>query len=914
MGKVGGVRFSRRLGIILVAALGSVAACATEDDGCDHHDQIVCESGVLFWKDGCGQPEETITQCECGCAEGSIECAAPCGCQRGTCDSLGRECGTWDDGCGGTVSCLPCPADSECDADGHCQAGCVASTCDAAGRECGTWDDGCGKTFTCLPCPTGSECDADGHCQAGCIATTCEAVGRECGTWDDGCGGSMTCGPCADGVSCGAEGRCEDGCVEARCPDLGKQCGTWGDGCGELLTCGPCPADWSCLADGTCEPPCVPKSCVDLDRRCGTWDDGCGGEARCGTCEVDQRCSGAGSCEPLCPGVRIASDGLLDLDLRAVLVTGEVRLAGNTLPDESQPRGTISFIAADAGGSVALTLGTKGSLAYAATLPPGVYRVEYAPNPSLCALTSPGAMPCVAGVLRDSVRLDSDGVLDLDIPVVRVRGRVTIGGGELPSLASDRGRLSFALAGGGVATTRSFGSAGQVDYELRLLPGTYQVGYLANPGLCTGRNTPPLPCNDGTIQAAVSLATDGVLDLEIPVAKVRGVATLKGSSLPTATGDRGGFAFALRGGGTAMTRRYGNDLLADYALSLFPGIYDVAFSGNALCTGKSFPPLPCNAGPVRSGIAIAGTGLLDLDLSIVRVEGRVTVAGRSMPAATGSRGSVSFTLKDGGTTATQDFGKDSTASYKLSLLAGRYDVAWSGNGLCGSTTAPPVPCNAGMLTTGVELAADGVLDLDVPMVKVQGRVTLDGGTLPAATSNRGSVVLALRGGGNVVTRELGTGATAAFAASVLPGQYDVRWSGNGLCDGRKSPEIPCNEGPVLTDLALTSDGVLDVDIRAVKVRGRATLEGGTLPVATGDRGSFAFGLVGGGSVPTAPLGPSGSTDYALTLLPGSYLVRHVANAALCGERKAAPPVPCADDVLLGCETLNRMVLPEVSTR
>lgn len=55
------------------------------------------------------------------------------GCE--TCASLGKECGTWDDGCGGTLTCGPCAPGIACD---QYRGVCVENVCDLAEMGCCT--------------------------------------------------------------------------------------------------------------------------------------------------------------------------------------------------------------------------------------------------------------------------------------------------------------------------------------------------------------------------------------------------------------------------------------------------------------------------------------------------------------------------------------------------------------------------------------------------------------------------------------------------------------------------------------------------------------------------------------------------------------------------------------------------------
>jgi hypothetical protein len=178
-------------------------SCGTIDDGCG---TVPC--GTL--NGACPTGES--------CTDGV--CALPPECvPRTTCEAEGRSCGSLDDGCA-TVACGPlsgaCPAGELCNASGVCEAAppeCVPRvTCDDVGRNCGSLDDGC-ATVTCGPlsgaCPAGELCNASGVCEAmppECVPrVTCDDVGHDCGSLDDGCA-TVVCGAygggCPSGQSC----------------------------------------------------------------------------------------------------------------------------------------------------------------------------------------------------------------------------------------------------------------------------------------------------------------------------------------------------------------------------------------------------------------------------------------------------------------------------------------------------------------------------------------------------------------------------------------------------------------------------------------------------------------------------------------------------------------------------------------
>ena len=146
-------------------------------------------------------------------------------CTPKTCGELEKECGTWHDGCLGTVTCGPCPFPdrSSCDLNGKCK--CTPYSCSELNKQCGTWDDGCGGVLDCASCPFPniSTCDVNGRC-----IFQCQSGYHSCGTQDGGMdGGLIHCYQdddiehCGDDVSCAA---CQAGDSMATVACINRQC------------------------------------------------------------------------------------------------------------------------------------------------------------------------------------------------------------------------------------------------------------------------------------------------------------------------------------------------------------------------------------------------------------------------------------------------------------------------------------------------------------------------------------------------------------------------------------------------------------------------------------------------------------------------------------------------------------------
>jgi len=446
-----------------------------------------------------------------------------------------------------------------------------------------------------------------------------------------------------------------------------------------------------------------------------------------------------------------------------------------------------------------------------------------------------GGLPACSGT-----PLTTSGVLDVNLAVVHVTGKITLNAAALPAQPS--GSLTFTET----ATNVSLEVPLKATYDIALTPGTYTVSYESASSLaCTGA----LPCNSGPIKRNVALASDGVLDVDIPAITASGKITVNGGAVTSSPSSS--INFTLDGGHPSTIA-----LASTYSTTLLPGTYTVGFAANdSTCQG----PLPCNAGPIKTGLALTTSGVLDLDIPAVAVSGAITVNGAALPAS--PAGKLTFALTGGSQTQLV-----LAPSYTATLLRGTYTVGFAGATPCTGV----LPCNAGPIKTAVSLASNGVLDVDIPAVKVTGQVTLNGAALPAPAGNQLAFELT---GGKPATIAL----ASSYSATLLSGSYDVTFRNAGAaCAG----PLPCNSGPIKTGASLTSTGVLDLDIKAVKVSGKVTVNGSALPASP--RGSLTF-AIGHGGAATLAIAPT----YATVVLAGTYTVGFGDSDSTC-----TGPLPC----------------------
>lgn len=599
-----------------------------------------------------------------------------------------------------------------------------------------------------------------------------------------------------------------------------------------------------------------------------------------------------------CPGVPIDNDGALDLDLEVVHVDGELTLDGQTMPDWSSSRGTIYFDNLEQGTVAAFDIGSAGAALYELALPVGTYEVSFVGNSAACSVDPSPGFPCNRDLLLPSIELVNDGGLDLDTSAVTIAGTVTLNGEALPSATTSRGQLGFYSATHQLAFTEGFGSEGAANYSITIAPGSYSIRWIGNSSTCDDDPAPSIPCNTGTVLDGVALTQSGSVDVDVPSVTVGGSVTINGEAMPAEPLERGHLSFAndLL---PVDTGNFGASGAASYTLTLVAGDYDVVWNGNeALCSEPS--AVPCNDARVLADLSLMQSGALDVDVGAARVDGSVTVNGAQMGNESGSRGALSFTGSDGHVVLTEDFEMVGPASYALTVVTGVYDVGLAGNpGLCDGVDVVGVPCMSGRLLQGVVLGQDGLLDVDISTARITGVVTVEGQPLPSWTSSRGRLSFtSADGSGQGLSNSFGTNGPGDYEVTLIAGTYDIGWrAGAQLCADGAAP-LPCVDGPVYTGVPLEFDGAVDVELGLVTVSGAVLLEGATLPNEAASRGQLSFRNVNGGLVMLPPFDSIGAASYAISLLPGNYVVSHLAEAIACNDDTQ---LPCASQVLLGCE-------------
>ena len=756
-------------------------------------------------------------------------------------------CGTND---GGTANSAK-DIGEECSSRSECKTGeCLNNKC------VGLDGDSCSARSECL-----SGACIDYMCVGNEANNSCEpdCSNMECGT-DSVC--NEPCGTCTEGEYC-SNGKCEQGECTPDCSNL--ECGP-DPVCSR--SCGTCSNNEHCSSGACVENQCIPN-CSNLE--CGT-DPVC--NESCGTCTEGKYCSNGkceqGECTPDCNNLECGPDPVCSRSC-GTCSNDEHCSSGNCVENQCNP--DCSNVECGPDPECGISCGTCEDN-------------EECNNNGKC--TGNTQNQC------NGTRLSSSGALDFDLKMIQLSGTVTLNNSTLPDKNQYRGAISFIEIKSGSLVTYNLNSTGAFTYKVSLAPGTYNISYTPNTSLCYGADQPEFPCVYGFLHKNLSLNNSGSLNLNIQSVKVQGQVTVNNSQMQSESGNRGALMFTLEDGGSFESKDFQNSGNFTYATTLIPGKYTIGLIGNPnLCWGNNPSSVPCNSGILKSEQQLTANGVLNINIPTVQVQERVTINNNQIPDSTSNRGSLLFTMLNGGGVETKDFGNSGDFTYTMTLIKGNYDISLAAiNNLCWVDSPSDIPCISGPLKLNQPLTASGALNIDIPTVKVQGRVTLNNSRLPDNTVNRGSLIFLMSVGGSGEVKDFENSGDFTYHITLIKGNYDISLSANGrLCWTENPSAIPCVSGPLKTNQQLTASGALNIDIPAVQVQGRVTVNGDEMPNFSENRGALLFTMQNGGSVESKDFDQSGDFTYIMTLIKGNYDISLAGNSRLCWADSPSA-IPC----------------------
>ncbi|MBX7082671.1 MAG: hypothetical protein K1X88_25925 [Nannocystaceae bacterium] len=438
------------------------------------------------------------------------------------------------------------------------------------------------------------------------------------------------------------------------------------------------------------------------------------------------------------------------------------------------------------------------------------------------------------------------GVAEIDLSPVTISGRFSFDHVDAQGLQTEYGRVWLRNVGSGDEVL--LGETRYGDYSAVVLPGNYEIHYEGVAGQDIA------PANRRASLGPLSISADGgdaqVFDIDVATVAIDGSYQLDGGAPPAV--DVENARISLRDPATGDEFVLGETRFGSYGVRVVPGQYEIIYEG--LSQGTA---MPIN---LRGALGMLDTARDSGDIAIASatISGAFSVDGVPTPADANDDGVVQLRSADGGVAV---LGNTAQGSYERVVLAGSYEVHYVQD-----TAGELLPVNAdaaiGKLDTG-----DGVIDIDIPTVLVDGVITIGAGAPPDSDYDDGWIYLRDTETGDSVL--LANTRSGGFATLVVPGTYQLIYAVETA-----GGQVPINtEGVLLDTVQIDGDQALDVDVPVSALAGAIANVGGE-PVGA-ERGSVYLAPVQGGA--RSLLGSTADAAFAKPVMPGRYLVRYGAD-------------------------------------
>lgn len=443
----------------------------------------------------------------------------------------------------------------------------------------------------------------------------------------------------------------------------------------------------------------------------------------------------AAPCQPHALGPVVA-------DVPSVQVQPQFLLNGGPFPGPGGGSAAITLWASepsDLFDGPQLLLGHTDEPPQSIRVVPGVYDVYY-------SWLSGSAIPRNHQTrVRKAVSIQSDGILRIDVPMIRVEGVKRHNG---VAFADDGSAAELSLRCVGRRGDVSLGGTLPSSFVARIIPGLYTFGYDWTSGATIPRN------RHATVQPLLLLTAMTNLILNVP-SVAQGLSFLhNGAAFPSSVYEHGD---------VVLTRPEREEVLAGSSheppatIRLIPGTYDAHWR---YVQGSSVPRN--EDAPFRHGLVVSG-GPLVIDVPSVEVSGDIRLNGQVPPESAYENARLSLSVPNSPDRVY--LGESQHGSFSQRVVPGRYDLVYEH--LAGSSMLPSNP--RAILARGFWVLADAARTIDIPAGTYEGAFLLNGEAFPESQYESGSVyLLPLTGEEPVI---LGYTTAATFTRRIIPGWY-----------------------------------------------------------------------------------------------------------------------------------------------
>ena len=692
-----------------------------------------------------------------------------------TCDGLGLGSGT-----------LACASNCQRYDTTGCMAGC---TPDCSATECGP-DPVCGTD--CGSCNAGEQCTGAGQCM--CVPTTCAAVGAQCGSIDDGCGGMLDCGGCPGAQTCGADNTC--GCatvanggtvtVDVPVVDIQFQLTIGGQPLGATNTNAYDEGGLILVDTVTGERIVLPDAFDGAVTFPQTW------RVIPGTYDIHYYNDGATDFWPvnddnrLMEAVDLTTSKTVTVDVPVVEITFALTIGGQALSaanTNAYDEGGLILVDPVTGERIVLPDAFDGGVTFPQQwrLIPGVYDIYY---------YNDGATDFWPvnddNQLMEAVDLTTSKTVAVDVPVVDITFRLTIGGQALSTTntnAYDEGGLVLvdSVTGERIVLPDAFDGALTYPQTWRVIPGIYDI-YYYNDGA-----TDFWPVNDNyELMSGVDLRTSKTLNVDVPVVEITFDLTIGGQALSAANTnayDEGGLILvdSVTGERIVLPDAFDGAVTYPQTWRVIPGTYDIYFYNDG---ATSFWPVNDDT-RLMQAVDLSSTKTVAVDVPVVDITFDLTIGGQQISAANTNaydEGGLILVDTTTGERIVLPDAFDGAVTYPQTwrVIPGTYDIHYYNDG---ATSFWPVNDDK-RLMEAVALTSSKTVAVDVPVVDVTFELLIGGQSLSTTNTNaydEGGLVLVDPVTGERIVLPDAFDGTVTYPQTwrIIPGSYDVHYYNDG---------------------------------------------------------------------------------------------------------------------------------------
>jgi len=367
-----------------------------------------------------------------------------------------------------------------------------------------------------------------------------------------------------------------------------------------------------------------------------------------------------------------------------------------------------------------------------------------------------------------------------------------------------------------------------------------------------------------------------VIDINVNIVTVSGKITLNHSRMPDDTildgTERGYITFFDLQSSSAYHYSIGETGEAEFAGTLFPGVYNVIFHGR---NDSGQDAVPEAALMLAENLEITSDINKNFNMDTVVINGEITLNHSLMPDNTKSsskRGAIEFLEKKTGKTAQVNIESSGKASYSIKLFKSDYDIIFSTEDKMYQNVLPD---GSVLLSENMKIDNSGTLDFNINTTVITAKITQNSSRIADDTiidgQPRGNIRFVSQKRGKTYSFPVEEKGEAIVSATLYHGTYDVVF---GSLSSSSQDAVPQGGVILKRDLLVNSNISHSFNFNSVKISGEITLNHSTMPdnrdPNRAKRGQLVFTEKESGLTSSVIIDATGKAHYSKWIYVSNY--------------------------------------------